>query len=165
MKTVLLVRHAKSGKDDPTLADRDRPLNERGLRDAPLMGGRLAQRGLHPDLILTSPARRALSTAQLIADALGQPRSDIVINERLYEATLPALLATVRSTDDRHRTLMLVGHNPEISALAHLLAPDISEMPTCAVLECGFDAASWADVGEQHPVRVSFDSPKNPAAA
>ncbi|HJV68620.1 histidine phosphatase family protein [Ideonella sp.] len=160
MKTLLLIRHAKSGKDDPTLADRDRPLNDRGLRDASRMGERLARRGVHPDLILTSPALRALSTAQLIADALGHPRTSIVADERLYESTPPALLAIVRDTEDRHRTLMLVGHNPEISALAHRLAPDITEMPTCAVLECGFDAASWADVGDRHPVRVNLDSPK-----
>jgi len=160
MKTLLLIRHAKSSKDDPTLADRDRPLSDRGLRDAPRMGERLARRDVHPDLILSSPAVRALSTAQLIADALGHPRTAIVADGRLYESTPPALLAVVRETDDRHRTLMLVGHNPEISALAHRLAPDINDLPTCAVLECGFDAASWADVGERPPVRVNFDSPR-----
>lgn len=161
MKTLLIIRHAKSGKDDPTLADRDRPLNDRGLRDAPVMGERLARRGLHPDLILSSPARRALNTAELMADALGHQRTAIVADERLYESTPPALLAVVRETEDRHRTLMLVGHNPEIGALAHRLAPDITDMPTCAVLECGFDAASWAEVGDRHPVRVRFDSPKS----
>lgn len=160
MKTLLIIRHAKSGKDDPTLADRDRPLNDRGLRDAPTMGERLARRGLHPDVILSSSARRALDTAELMADALGHPRTAIVADDRLYESTPPALLAIVRETEDRHRTLMLVGHNPEISALAHRLAPDITHMPTCAVLECGFDAASWAEVGDHHPVRVHFDSPK-----
>lgn len=123
------------------------------------MGGRLARRGVQPDLILASPARRALDTARLIADALGHPRSAIVADERLYESTPGLLLAVLRQSDDRHRTLVLVGHNPEISALAHRLAPDVTRMPTCAVLECGFDAASWAVLGEEHPVRVAFDSP------
>ena len=84
MKTLLLIRHAKSSWDDPALPDKDRPLNDRGRRDAPKMGKRLAKRGVKPDLILSSPALRALRTAEIIAKMLDYQRRDIVLNERLY---------------------------------------------------------------------------------
>lgn len=160
MKTLYLVRHAQASKEDTSLPDRDRPLNPRGEHDAPLMGQRLARRGARPDLLLTSPARRALTTARLLAEALGLPRHAIIVDERLYEGNAQALLAMVRAVDDRHRTLMLVGHNPDISQLAHRLAPEVSGMSTCAVLECGFDTATWAELGSRHPVRVNFDAPR-----
>jgi phosphohistidine phosphatase len=160
MKTLFLVRHAKSGKDDPTLRDRDRPLDERGLQDAPKMGQRLAERGVKPEVLISSPARRALNTAQHFADALGLPRAAIVVDERLYESSAELLLAIIRSTPDRHRSVMLFGHNPEISDLAHRLAPEVVQMPTCAVLECGYDLSSWTELGGHPPLRSRLDTPK-----
>ena len=160
MKTLYLVRHAKSSKDDPSLADRDRPLDERGERDAPKMGQRLAERGAKPALIVTSPALRARATAQLIAKALGYPLGDIVLSDRLYASTPDALLAVTRALDDSVRSVMLVGHNPEMSELAHRLASEIIDMPTCAVAEFRFDAKSWSQIGQVEPDKVSFDHPK-----
>ena len=160
MKTLYLVRHAKSSKDDPSLADRDRPLDERGERDAPKMGQRLAQRGVKPDLILSSPAARALATAQPIAKALGYKLGDIALNERLYASEADALLGVICALDNKLDSVMLVGHNPEMSDLANRLASEITDMPTCAVAEFGFDVKSWSQVGRVLPDKVVFDSPK-----
>ena len=160
MKTLYLVRHAKSSKDDPRLADRDRPLDARGERDAPTMGARLAERGVKPALIVTSPALRARATAQLIAQALGYPLGDIVLSDRLYASTPDALLAVTRALDDSLRSVMLVGHNPEMSELAQRFAGEVPDMPTCAVAEFRFDMMSWSQIGPVVPDKVSFDYPK-----
>src|SRR5438034_8146614 len=92
MKTLFLIRHAKSSRDDPALADKDRPLNDRGKRDAPKMGKRLAKRNVAPDLILSSPATRALKTAQIIAKKLDYKRKNILVNDRLYAVEASELL-------------------------------------------------------------------------
>ena len=162
MKTLLLVRHAKSSWDDPALGDRARPLNDRGRRDAPKMGTRLARRGVRPDLILSSPATRALATAEAIAGELGYERGRIVTDERLYAAEPDRLLAVIRRLDDDARCVLLVGHNPELTALAHRFADTITHMPTCAVAEFTFDATAWTDVGRSQPHGVTFERPKDP---
>ena len=161
MKTLFLVRHAKSSRDDPSLADRERPLNDRGLHDAPMMGQRLSRSGMKHDRIVSSPALRALTTAQLIADAIGFPRQDIAIDDSIYESSPERLLAVIRGLDDKLDCVMVVGHNPEFAELAHRLAPEITEMPTCAVAEFRFDARAWADVGVLDPAKVKLDTPKN----
>ena len=160
MKTLLLVRHAKAVPDAPPLPDRDRPLDERGLLDAPKMGKRLAQRDLKPDLIVTSPARRALTTAQLIGDEIGADRRDIAIDGRLYASSAGELLAVIRALDTTFDQVMLVGHNPEFTELAHRLSNQITEMPTCAVAEFGFDIEAWSAVGDVAPSKVRLDEPK-----
>jgi phosphohistidine phosphatase len=99
MKTLFLVRHAKSSRDDPSLPDRERPLDDRGKRDAPKMGKRLAKRDAKLDLLVSSPALRALTTAHLIADEMGYKRKDIVVDDRLYASSPDDLLAVIaRST-------------------------------------------------------------------
>ena len=92
MKTLFLIRHAKSSRDDPGLADKERPLNDRGRRDAPMMGKRLAKRGVKPDMILSSPAVRALTTAEMIAGELDYKRTNIVVDDRLYAVEADDLL-------------------------------------------------------------------------
>jgi phosphohistidine phosphatase len=160
MKTLFLVRHAKSSRDDPALPDRERPLNDRGTRDAPRMGKRLAKQGVKPDLILSSPAVRALATAELIATKLGYKVKDIVVNERLYAAASDDLLEVIRRLGDKPKSVMLVGHNPELTELAHRLSSRIIDMPTCAVAEFSFDTTSWSNLGEQAPTRATLRSPK-----
>ena len=162
MKTLLLVRHAKSSWDDAALGDRARPLNERGRRDAPTMGARLAGRGVRPDLVLSSPATRALATAEAIAGELGYERGRIVVDDRLYAAEPDLLLAVIRGLDDEARCVLLVGHNPELTALAHRFADTIDHMPTCAVAQFTFDATKWTDVGRSPALEVSFERPKDP---
>ena len=159
MKTLFLVRHAKSSRDEPALQDKDRPLNDRGKRDAPKMGKRLAKREVTPDLILSSPARRALKTAQIIAKKLDYKRSDIVVEERLYATGADDLLRVIHKVGAKRKSIMLVGHNPELTVLAHRLSSKITHLPTCAVAEFTFDAKSWSNTGKKKPAKVALHTP------
>jgi len=159
MKTLFLVRHAKSSHDDPTLPDQDRPLDDRGRRDAPTIGKRLAKRDVKPDLLLSSPALRALTTARLIAEEIDFKRKDIVVDDRLYASSPDDLLSVIRALDNRLDRVMLFGHNPEFSDLAHRLSSEIVDMPTSAVAEYTFDVKSWSGVGEVEPVKAVLDYP------
>lgn len=161
MKTLFLVRHAKSSWHDPALPDHDRPLNERGLRDVALMGRRLAQRGVKPDALLSSPATRALATAEHLAKALGIKRKDITVIDRLYAASVDDLLGVIQALGAGPENVMLVGHNPGLTELARHFAGEITHMPTCAVAEFGFAAPLWVDIGETRPTHAAFDYPKN----
>jgi phosphohistidine phosphatase len=160
MKTLYLVRHAKSSWATAAQADRDRPLNERGLHDVALMGQRLAERGVKPDVMLSSPATRAHTTARHIAKALGVKGKHIVEVERLYDATADQILGVVQVLGPKPRHVMVFGHNPGMSELAHRFASEITHMPTCAVAEFRFDVTSWAGVGDHKPAHVAFDFPK-----
>jgi phosphohistidine phosphatase len=160
MKALFLVRHAKSSWDDTAMPDKDRPLNDRGKRDAPKMGQRLANRDANPDLILSSPARRALKTAEIIAKKLDYKRKDIVVDDRLYAVKADELLDVIRKLDDKLERVMVFGHNPELTELAHRFSSEIIHMPTCAVAEFTFDAKSWSNVGKDKPAKVALDCPK-----
>jgi phosphohistidine phosphatase len=160
MKALFLVRHAKSSWDDAALADHERPLSDRGKRDAPRMGKRLAKRDVRIDLILSSPARRAIKTARILADQLEYKRKDIVIDDRLYPGTANALLEIVRGLGGKWDRVMLVGHHPALSNLAHRFASHIAHMPTCAVAEFRFQATKWQDVGENTLAAVKLERPK-----
>ena len=160
MKTLILVRHAKSSRDDPSLPDRDRPLDDRGRLDAPKMGKRLARRGVKPELLLTSPALRALTTAQLVAEELGYKRKDIVVDDRLYAGSSDDLLDVIRALDKKLDCVMLVGHNPEFTDLANRLSSEIIDMPTGAVAEFDFETKAWSDVGAVDPAKALLDYPK-----
>ncbi len=160
MKTLFLVRHAKSSRDEPSLPDRQRPLDDRGRRDAPRMGKRLACHKVKPDLIVSSPALRALTTAQLIASEIGYEQNDIVIDDRLYASSADDLLVVVRAFDKKFECVMLCGHNPEFTDLARRLSSEIVDMPTCAVAEFRYDTKAWADVGDASPSKVRLDVPE-----
>ena len=161
MKELILVRHAKSRWKDATLDDRERPLNKRGEGDAPEMGARLARRKDRPDLIVSSPAVRALQTARIIAKKLGYPRKDIAVEERLYGAGIVELLDVIRNADESAATLMLFGHNPGLTELANHLGPrEIPNLPTCGVLHLRFETDTWSVVGYARGDEVLFDFPK-----
>ena len=160
MKTLILVRHAKSSWTDPALPDRDRPLNDRGKRDAPKMARRLAKDGVKPDLILSSPAKRARTTARIIAKALDCRPGDIQVNDRLYAVEAGELLRVIRGLDDKLKRAMLVGHNPELTDLAHRLSNKVAYLPTCAIAVFAFDAKSWSSVGEEKPSSVTLYTPR-----
>ena len=119
MKTLFLIRHAKSSWDDPALPDKDRPLGDRGRRDAPKMGKRLAKRDVKPDLILSSPARRAFTTAEIMAKKLDYKLKHIVVDDRLYAGAVHDLLNVIHKLGDKLERVMLFGHNPELTELAH----------------------------------------------
>jgi phosphohistidine phosphatase len=161
MKTLFLIRHAKSSWDDPNLPDRSRPLAARGERDAATMGKRLSQRHVRPDLIVSSPAVRALSTARVIAKALDYKPKAIVVDARLYATTDDVLIAVIEALDVTVDCVVLVGHNPEFTELAHYFSSEITGMPTCAVAEFEFKAKTWKGIGRTRPVSSNFDSPNN----
>lgn len=160
MKTLILVRHAKSSWDDPNLPDEARPLNARGKRDAPTMGKRLAARRVKVDLILSSPAVRAIKTARILAHELGYKLKSIVVDDRLYPGVVNDLLEIVHNLGNEVNRVMLVGHDPALSKLAHRLASDITHMPTCAVAEFTFNAKSWREVRKLTVAAVALDFPK-----
>jgi phosphohistidine phosphatase len=160
MKTLFLIRHAKSSWDDIALPDKDRSLNDRGRRDAPKMGKRLAKRNVTPDLILSSPARRALTTAEIIAKKLDYKLKDIVVDDRLYAGAADDLLKVIQKLGDKLESVMLFGHNPELTELAHRLSSEITHMPTCAVAEFAFNAKSWSNIGKAKVAKVALDYPK-----
>src|SRR5438128_6747757 len=142
MKTLFLIRHAKSSWGDTALPDKDRPLGDRGKRDAPKMGKRLAERDVKPDLILSSPAMRALTTAEIIAKKLDYKLEDILVDDRLYASKADDLLSVIQKLGDKLERVMVFGHNPEVTELAHRLSSEITHMPTCAVVEFTFATKS-----------------------
>ena len=161
MKHLTLVRHAKSSWKHPELADRDRPLNKRGTRDAPDMGSRLAKSGYRPDLILSSPANRALTTAQVVALAVGFDPDDIIVDERIYGAGVAGLIQLLQATDDRIERAMLFGHNPELTAMVNRLARvTLENLPTCGMAKLRFGLDSWVGLGTQLAEEADIDYPK-----
>jgi len=162
IKELFLVRHAKSSWDDPTISDHDRPLNERGFRNAPKMGGRLSDRGISPDALISSTALRARTTAKIIADLLGWPEDRIVLDRALYHASATELQEYISGLNDGHTSVMLFGHNPGMtSLLSHLFGFALDNLPTCGVVYLKFSAESWADASRSMPCEATIDFPKN----
>jgi phosphohistidine phosphatase len=161
MKTLFLVRHAKSSWDDSALSDKERPLTHRGKRDAHEMAERLAQSNVKPDLILSSSAKRAHKTAKIIAKKLGYKANNILVEDGLYAVAATSLRERIRSLgDDNAKCVMLFGHNPELTELAHRLSNTVTRMPTCAVARFTLDAKSWANVGDGQAASATLDYPK-----
>lgn len=162
MKTLYLMRHAKSSWSFDDLTDKERPLNDRGRDDAPMMGQALAKRNIQLDLLLSSPAVRALSTAALVAHELNYPADKVAVEEHIYEATVPDLLAVVRHCPDEADSVLLVGHNPTITDFANVLSPStIPDMPTAAIVCLKFACARWAEIDRANAEYYFYDHPKN----
>lgn len=161
MKRLFLVRHAKSSWDDPSLDDIDRPLNNRGKRNAPEMGLRLRKQGIIPDLLISSPAKRAFTTAKKIAEEIGYPRKNILIDDNLYHGSGNSMLAIMRSQKKNIRSLMLFGHNPGITDFANALCGiNIYNIPTAGIVAIDFSLDGWEDVDYNAGELVFFDYPK-----
>lgn len=161
MKRLTLIRHAKSSWKEKELSDVERPLSHRGKKDAPRMGRRLAERGERPDLVLCSPARRAVDTMKKIARVAGLPLGSIVTDERMYLADAEELLRIVRAITDSHDKVMLCGHNPGLTELSNLVSDFfIENIPTCGVVSIGFRLGSWQDVVPGSGELRFFDYPK-----
>lgn len=161
MKTLYLCRHAKSSWADPGVDDFDRPLNERGLRNAPFMAKTFAQRGEPVELIVTSPANRALTTARFFAEALGTAKNDFTQERLLYLAERPALAHIASQLpNDKHR-VMLFGHNPGFTELTnHLSDAGIDNLPTCGLVRIDFALDHWQHISKGSGTLVWFDYPK-----
>jgi phosphohistidine phosphatase len=166
MRRLLLLRHAKAVPATDPLVDIDRPLAERGERDARRIGERLRGR-LQPALIVTSPAARALRTAQLVADAIGYVRAAIALDRRLYLAEPAAILEIIAAQSAAVETLLVVGHNPGLTDLVHRLLPtfDVDDLPTCAVVGLDYvEATAWDRIASAAAVLCYYDYPKNTSA-
>jgi len=162
MKTIILVRHAKSGWSDLGLDDFDRPLNKRGKRNAPFMGQKLKEKQILPDLILSSPAKRAKKTAIAIAKTIDYPKKKIVFDDNMYHSDARYLLELVRNQDDEDKTIMLFGHNPDFSDFADILLKQnpVYNIPTTGIYCIRLDVDSWEKVQEGTGEAVFFDYPK-----
>jgi phosphohistidine phosphatase len=147
MRQLTIVRHAKSSWDMPALEDFYRPLSPRGVRNAFAMGEELRERGFFPDLIVSSPAVRAINTAIIIARKIDFPQQRIQSNDRVYEASVEELLKVIANVGDNVDHLMLFGHNPSLTNLINRLQPDLLDnLPTCGVFSIELPVASWAEV-------------------
>ncbi len=165
MKTLYLVRHAKSSWKHPGLDDFERPLNKRGRRDAPFMGKILKKKKVLPSLIMSSPATRAVLTARTIADKIGYPLDKIKYSEEIYLAADQALLRLIQAIDDNHKKVMLVGHNPGFTSMANALCNhSVDNVPTCGVFCIQFKLASWALVEAASGEFQFFEYPKKHAS-
>jgi len=170
MRTLFLLRHAKSSWDDPSLEDFDRPLAPRGIDAAPRMGAYLEAKGLRPDLVLCSPALRARQTWSLVARALGG-RVQVKELQGLYPGTPSRLLEALRRASHDDARVMLVGHNPGLENLAMALAGPRSKpkamarlrskFPTCALAEIAFEAQRWSEVDRGSGRLKRFVRPKD----
>ncbi len=144
MKTLTIVRHAKSSWKDASLTDRERPLNRRGERDAPIMGRRIKSHGIRPSLIISSPAVRAWTTAKVVAAEIDYPTEFLQREPGLYLASLDQLLDIIIAQDDSFNSLMLFGHNPGLTDLVNFVQPGLTHnLPTAGVVSVGLHQDDW----------------------
>ena len=143
MKTLLVLRHAKSSWKDPAVTDHDRPLNSRGKRDAPRIGKIIAAEEVRPDIILSSTAKRARRTAEDVSDAVGLSGKAVVLDSRLYLAEPAEIVNVVRNAGSDVRCVLVVGHNPGLEVLVMRLTGHAEPLPTAAVAAVSLPINSW----------------------
>lgn len=161
MKTLTILRHAKSSWDDASLSDRERPLNARGQHDAPMMGRRLAAAGIRPSLIVSSPAVRAWKTARAAARELNYPLEFLQSEKRLYLATLDDILDVVAMQDNSFNNLMIVGHNPGFTDFANFLSPGLTNnLPTAGVVCVAIPRDDWTLHARPATELLLYDYPR-----
>lgn len=160
MKYLYLVRHAKSSWDDASLSDIERPLNKRGKKDAPFMGKLLNKMKISPELLITSPAKRALTTARIFAEEIDYPDKKIIIDERIYGAS-PGEIIKIISELDEQNIIMVFGHNPTFTSVANFLSvSNIDNLPTCSVTGIEFPVDNWPQIEEHKGKIILFEYPK-----
>lgn len=162
MRTLYLIRHAKSSWDNPTLRDFQRPLNDRGLAVAPKMANILLKEKEIPDLLVTSPARRALDTARFFAVVNGFTDDQLHREEEIYEASPVALLRVISRLPESAGRVFLFGHNPTFTDVANLFAAQpIDNIPTCGIVRIDTTAAYWSEMYEGNARVVKTWFPKD----
>lgn len=162
MKSVLIIRHAKSDWDNASLTDFDRPLNKRGKRDAPEMAKRLLNRKIVIDGFISSPAVRALTTCKIFAEEFGYREKDIILRPDIYEAPASAYYDVIRDTKDNFDTIAIFGHNPGATNFVNRITNTrLDNMPTCAVFAIKSNIRYWKDFSDENNQFSFFDYPKN----
>ncbi len=161
-KHLFIIRHAKS---DWTfrVSDFDRPLNERGFKDAPKMAERLVNNSYLPEFLVSSPAKRALTTAQIFAEILNYPSKKIASEAPLYEATIDDILHVINQLDDNYQRVALFGHNPGLSEIVSYLSGDgYVDLPTCGIVHLQFDQADqWQEISGGTARILNFIYPRD----
>lgn len=161
-KKLLIVRHAKSDWGSAGITDFNRPINESGKINAPIMGKRLKGKGILPDTVISSPALRAITTAKLITHELGYNIAKIKQEKSIYEASCSTLLKIINDFDNEHEMVALFGHNNGITDLAvYLTDAEIFNIPTSGMVMINFPFDDWKMVGKDTGVVEFFDYPKN----
>ena len=161
MRTLCFVRHAKSSWDDPALADIDRPLNSRGKRDGPSMAARMKEMHVVPDLIVTSPAKRAKRTAKYFQKAFEIPPANFVEDLSLYDATPDDIVAVVQHLDNSKHHVFIFGHNPTLTFLANRFpGVRIDNVPTCGIFHAKTLVTSWDQWSPEISTFIGFYYPK-----
>lgn len=149
MRILYLIRHAKSSWDNPGLRDFNRPLNDRGIREAPIMAQLLASQGVVPDLLVSSPAKRALTTALFFAEQFSIPDNQVVREQDIYEADPIDILRIISQLPDAATTVCLFGHNPTFTDVANRFTENfIDNIPTCGIVRIESDVDQWNAVYE-----------------
>lgn len=161
MKTLFLVRHAKSSWDDITISDFERPLNDRGKKDAPMMAHRLAEKRIRIDAFVSSPAKRAKKTALFFAKEFGVDEKEIVFKTELYAAPINIFYDVIGKLDNSSENIALFSHNPGITDFANSLTPvKTDDMPTCSIFAVKCNVEKWSDFAGCEKEFWFFDYPK-----
>lgn len=162
MKTLILIRHAKSSWDNITLPDFERPLNERGKYDAPLLARRIKDRKIEIDAFVSSPAKRAKKTADIFIDVLNAKEKKLIFISSLYDATSEKFYAAIENLKDKFETVALFAHNPGITDFINSLeCSPVYNMPTCGVYALKIKTKKWNEFREAPKEFLFFDYPKN----
>ncbi|MFO7878619.1 MAG: SixA phosphatase family protein [Bacteroidota bacterium] len=161
MKTISFIRHAKSDRKQ-NVEDFERPLNKRGQSDAPLMGQAIKKDFILPDLIISSPAKRAKTTSLLIAGEIGYPEKEIVFLEDLYFADTETYFRIIHEMEDNFDHIYVVSHNPGTTYIVNRISNTrLDHMPTCGIAQIEFDVNLWAEIEDKSGKLLRFDVPKN----
>ena len=160
MKIVCLVRHAKASRDDSSLRDFDRPLNARGKKQAPWLGRRLQESNVSPGVIISSPAKRAMATAETLAGGIQYPLKKIITESAVYESGAPAILGVIQDIARDHAVAVVVGHNPALSDLMNYLSRrKLDELPVAGIICLKFDVDSWKKITRGKGEVLFYDAP------
>jgi len=162
-RTLVVIRHAKSSWSNPLQSDFERPLNDRGERDAPVMGARLKKLGIMPDLVISSTAKRTRQTAKIIAKETGYDTEQIKWEEKLYHCIPAVFEEVIYGVDDAVKTIFIVAHNPGITEFVNELSRDfnIDNMPTCGIVGAHADITEWSAFNLAEKKVFLFEYPKN----
>jgi phosphohistidine phosphatase len=161
VKILYIVRHAKSSWDQVALDDFERPLNDRGHRNAIMLGKLLKDHKITPDLLISSPANRAAMTARLISEQIKYSLSNIVYDPELYLATSSLLYDILRKVKNEYDQVMIVGHNPGMTALVNDLADEqVPNLPTCSIYGLRLKIKTWSELTKKCGQKILYESPK-----
>jgi phosphohistidine phosphatase len=161
-RSVIIVRHAKSSWNDPSLPDFERPLNDRGKADAPAMAKRLLDKNVRIDAFITSPAKRAKKTAALFAEVYGKDKEHLILVPALYHAEPPDFFRAITQAPDHAANIAIFSHNPGITAFVNMLTQvNVDDMPTCAVYAITCELDNWSGFEPVQKEFWFFDYPKS----